>query len=412
MNNLRNFVSIITKTLIGVENGLSKIKPPGFIPFNEIKNILFLRTDRIGDAVNTVVLCEIIKKNFPSKRLYILASPYNAFVFQRLLEIGIIEKIYKLKLTRKTSKYYHPLILPLLSPLEIVLHFFFSTNASINEVLNRLKGEQVDLLVDLVGMRRSLIIKRKANIRYSIGMCPGFGWLHTYSEPATWIYPERKLIVDRYLSVLSRAIQVKFEKKVSLALLPIREPIKLVKEKYDLLFYVGGGSLRKLPLSKLIDLVKLLSKKGLKILMIDDSSHKTISKIPQLKAIDFVSHQITIEEIAWIAQEKCQLILIFDGGMAHYLSTFNKALVIFGPGDHEIWAPWDKNGYAIKKVYPNDIVVKQSQERKHRIFFKKVRCCPCFDIGCLEKTCLDFNQNELNYIAENIMEMMNEDQWQ
>lgn len=410
MHNLRNLVSIIAKTSIGMENELSKLRPPRFIPFDEVKNILFLRTDRIGDAVNTVVLCDIIKKSFPSKRLYVMASPYNAFVFQRLLKMGILEKVYKLNLTKKTSRYYHPLILPFLSPLEIILYFVLPLDAFINKVLNQLRDEQIDLLFDLVGVRRSLIIRKKANIKYSIGMCPGFGWLHTYSEPAFWTYPERKLIVNRYLNVLSRAGQIRFENNVSSALLPVKESLKPIKEKYDLLFYIGGNPLRKPPLIKLTDLIRLLAKKDLKILMIDGPNQKTISKIPPLKGISLMPYPLTIEEIAWIAQEKCRLILTFEGGMAHYLSAFNKALVVFGPADHEIWAPWDRNGYAIKKLYPNDIVVKQSKERRHRIFFKRVRCCPCFEIGCPEKTCLNFNQNELNYIVENIMEIMNENQ--
>ena len=47
----------------------------------DIKKILLIRRNRLGDSINVLPIVEALKKNYPSVKISVLANKYNAEIF-------------------------------------------------------------------------------------------------------------------------------------------------------------------------------------------------------------------------------------------------------------------------------------------------------------------------------------------
>jgi len=343
-------------------------KPPkkfGRIP----AKILFVRSDKIGDAMVTVPVLRDLKLNYPDLKIDVLCSKVNKFVFEDLDFINSVLVV----------------------------------NSS--ELVSRLKAEKYDAIIDLLSTTKKLVrILKRCSPFVAGSRIFGFSWMYNYYLPTNWVSEyDTEPLSFKIEKLLTDCFGFEFTKKDTTE--PYNKKYKTGSEKkeYDLFFHIGTGDIRKLDTEIEEKLLKSLS--GFRVLITDGAETERFnyykSKYSANRNVFFKLYN-SLEMIRPDVL-KSRLVLCYDGGQAHFMEQFARCLVLNGSVSPFLWAPYDFSAYIEFKSLQNGVKVLQSQGKmKHRVLFFPIWCLPCFDIGCNTRPCIN------NILPEQVIETIND----
>jgi len=363
---------------------LYRIKNTGFLTFTDslirfikppkkykkhLNKILFVRNDKIGDALVTVPVLRDLKLNYPDLKIDVLCSPVNKFVFEG------IESINKLHILKNS------------------------------ELVGGLKAEKYDAIVDLLSTTKKLIrILKRCSPFVAGSRIFGFSWMYNYYLPTNWVSEyDNEPMSFKIEKLLTDCFGFEFAKRDSSEPYSKKYQVGNEKKEYDLLFHLGTGEMRKLDMEIEDKLLEILLK--YRVLITDGGETKRFihykNKYSTNNNFTFKLYK-SLEEIQTDIL-KTRLVLCYDGGQAHFMGQFSRCLVLTGSVSPLQWAPYDFSKYTKYKSIQNGVVVLQSEGRmKHRALYSPIWCLPCFDIGCNTRPCIN------NILPEQVLETINE----
>lgn len=338
-------------------------------------NILFINPFGIGDVIWTTPLISNIKEQIPDSSISFWCNQRVKGLFKSdpridkvfALNRGDLKKIYS------ESKFEG-------------MHKFFS-------LLCQLKKERFDLTFDFSLDHRYGLISKLLGIKKRIG--------YNYKNRGRFLTDkididgyDDKPIAGYYLGLL-QFISVQSKIKKPEIFIPNQDLIKCrnlflqlgIRETDSVIGIAASGglswgrnaSLKQWPAVKYGRLAdKLIDERGVKILLLGDSSDKPVSDIiaaaMKNKVID-ITGKTTLTELAAIIKN-LKLLITNDGGPLHIAAALNtKTVSIFGPVDERVYGPYP----------PSNL---------HIVIKKDINCRPCYkkfkvDICNRDKECLN-----------------------
>lgn len=319
------------------------------------KKLLFVRTDRIGDALVTVPVLRDLKLNYPELIIDVLCSEKNKFIFEKL---DFINKV----------------------------HIFTSYDNK-----NILKKEKYDAVIDLVSTdKRFIRLLKKISPFVAGSRLFLYSWIYDYYLYTNWVSETDKEVMGRKIEkLLTDCFDFKFIKRDNSQPYDKSLVQEGIHKEYDLMIHLGTEEIRKLDKNTEENIIESL--KNYKILITDGNQTERFSyyknkygENPNIKFKLYNSLQELVPDTY-----KSRLILCYDGGQAHFLSQFAKTITIFGPGSVNLWRPYEFETYEIFRKLSNDsLVMKSKGNFGHMVVFRPIWCSPCFDIGCDTRPCL------------------------
>ena len=341
-----------------IDKILRLIKPPK--KFNGTpKKLLFIRNDKIGDAMITIPVLRDLKLNYPGIAIHVLCSDTNYFIVKNF---EFIDKV------------------------------FIYDEQKWDEQIKQLQSEKYDALVDLVSMDKRLIYSFRKISKFRLGSrLFGMSWLYTYYLPTNWVSEnESQLITKKIEYAVCDCFSLQFSKRDTS--LPYDKNLQLnsAEKEFDILIHLGTSELRKLDFEKEKELIDAL--KGKRLLITDGGSTERFNyyknKYSSNQNITFRLYD-TLEAVSHDIV-KSKLLLCYDGGQAHYLSQFVQSLSLAGSISPVQWSPYEFEVYEKLKLWDSGVRAIQSKGKKGHIGVSfPIWCCPCFGIGCNTKPCIN-----------------------
>lgn len=339
------------------------------------KKILFIRIDKIGDSLVTLPVLRDLKLNYPEIQIHVLDSEANHFVFMGL---SFIDKTYTFP------------------------------GANPNSVIDDIKQERYDAIVDLVGVNKKLLFRFRKISKFLAGSRTFMlSWVFDYYSKTNWVAEsDNTLMSFKIKDFLKDCFSFEFSREDKT--LPYKSELKQIgnNKEFDILIHLGTSELRKLSFEAEQQLIESL--KNYKLLITDGSETERYifyrSKYSKNNNITFklYSH---LEDTAADATHS-GLALCYDGGQAHFMSQFTKTIVIIGTVSAAQWAPFEFEGYKNLKTWDNGMKAAISMGNfGHIALYYPIWCCPCFDIGCKTRPCIS-KMNAEN-IAETVKDNLN-----
>jgi len=195
---------LIRKILFNFYEKLNFVKKDT-ISLEEVKNILIIRTDRLGDAVVTTPLIKAIKELFPDKKLYVLCSKQNEIIFK---QNPYIDEVFSIDVSPWLN--YSYVKIPIWGSFLNCAYslFYHFKDREIISVLKLLKAKDIDVVFDAVGRKRTAIIAKYLG-KFTIG--PKLSeviFLYDCFSDSIWVNDlSQKHIVERYFDTFFKAIK-------------------------------------------------------------------------------------------------------------------------------------------------------------------------------------------------------------
>jgi ADP-heptose:LPS heptosyltransferase len=313
---------------------IRKYKKSNPYPKN-IKKILLIRRNRLGDSINVLPIIEALKKNYPSIKVSVLANKYNAAIFNYS---EYIDQVYCINEKWGLGR--------------ITLYF--------NPVIKKLRNEGFDLVIGLGGYASilsqiSFCIKGK----YSVGPKSLDGNFNDllFDNAIDKIQGRNNLHVDEMANIVKGA-KLKLPKKLPFPRLNIA-----VRNKEGWLAVCPDVSRRESRYSvenyKEIIRYLLLNKIVKKVLLFLETPKSPYIELVEAGA-KYQKSQNLNKFISKIA--KCKIALTAAGGSSHIASSLNLSVIIIsGIKNQSFWRPYGKNIVVFENennvnlISPNDI---------------------------------------------------------
>lgn len=317
------------------------------------KNILIVRTDRIGDVVLSLPLASIIKKHFPSAKVTFLLRSYTAPLAANNTDID-----------------------------EVIILNENDGKASIKENVNTLKNK-FDVCVTAFPTFRIAWILFLSHIKTRIGS--GYRWYSFLFNKK--VYEHRKYAEHHELEFNVRLLkQIGIDENVNhgnvdFKLAPLPESIKVIEkdfssleidaEKKIIIVHPGsGGSSVDLPFDKLKELVKKISEdRELEILITGSKSEAELCQqlVVNERTKNLAGKYELPELIALIS--KADLMIANSTGPVHIASALGKYVVGFYPHivscSEERWGPYTNKKIIFKPAVQNRQKNKEDYRREN-----------------------------------------------
>jgi len=297
-----------------------------FKPFpKKIRKILVIRLDHIGDMLLTTPVFKTLKNNFPDAEVHVLS---------RTIAVPILEGN---------------------SSVDKIIEFnapWFARGERIdnkNELINKLKKERYDLVLELKGDPRNILFANSIG-SYSVGYSiRGFGFL--LNKVVSW--KGIKHISERYLDLLraigckriSQKLELFIDKKTK------EKVIKMLPSGHKMCINPGVGAVeRQWPLENFAELINKIDSR---IILVDSDKSRT-SKILKLvkdkqKVID-LSGKLNIKELAE-AVKQCNLFIGLESATMHIASAVGTPLIDIHSGVTytKEWGPYQGKHIVLQK---------------------------------------------------------------
>lgn len=303
-----------------------------------VENILLVRRNRLGDAVNVLPIIEGIKECQPDIKIHVLASQYNAVIFQHSSCVDQVHVINEKWLIGKFTLFMHPVLL-------------------------KLREEKFDLVIGLGGYSSVLAqlvawVKGKYNVGpvskkgtlYDLIFDLGVGELEAadkhHIDDMAHIVRQTRLKLPNTLSY-TRLLRPNPPQQKWLAICP---DVKRKESRYPIEQY--GQVIVLLLRDKLVD----------KIVLFTEGPDSEYRQLEQFGAEwrNTANVEEFIREVS-----KCQVAVTAEGGSAHITGALGLGVVVIsGMGHQAYWRPYaqhvrileQKN--AIDKIRPEAIVAE------------------------------------------------------
>jgi ADP-heptose:LPS heptosyltransferase len=393
---------------------ISRIKPPRTFK-GSIKKVLFIRSDRIGDAIVTLPELRDFKMNYPEIQLHVISSNKNRFIFDgspfidKLLTFGQKSHIrrvfeYDEGYTGKFALSDFERILLKIFLFGRFIHFMiyflvpYVFSSQLRNDIRALKEENYDVVFDLKGVKRIALVTRLFSNFTAGSRLFLFSWLYSYYMKSNWVSHDDNITMSvKIENLIKESTGLKFTKRNKDIPYLDHAPLHLSSKKYDVFFHIGTSELRKLNTGH--ETLILNSLKDKKVIVTDSYKTERLNLYKEKFNFEFRLYNKLEDCITDVSGSK--LILCYDGGQAHYLSQFGTTIVIFGPGSVNLWKPYEFEDYE-PYAAGNTQILKSRGKYGHMVVYNPIWCSPCFDIGCKERPCL--NKLDINLLIKLIRE--------
>lgn len=279
------------------------------------RNILIVRTDRIGDVVLSLPLARIIKQHYPNAKVTFLVRAYTK---------ALVENNHFID--------------------EVIILKEESTKILIAENVKQLKQKNFDTTIVVYPTFKIALIVFLSGIKYRVGS--GYR-LYSFLFNKK-VYEHRKDAVkhelEYNLSLLSQlginhiggTNNVSFDLDVNKSSLNKIESLLGSlginnKEKFVIIHPGSGGSAVDLPIDKFIELVKMLSEKKIKVVLTGSENEKEICNQLVLNELVFnLAGELNLEELIALIS-KCSLLIANSTGPIHIAAALGKYTFGFYP---------------------------------------------------------------------------------
>lgn len=327
----------------------------------EPKNILIVRTDRIGDLILTLPLAGLIKKQYPDSKVSFLVREYTKNIVNN-----------------------HPFIDEVLVLKEV------NGNVSLSDNINLIKQRNFDNCIVVYPRFRISLIIFLSRINIRIGT--GYRWYSFLFNKK--VYEHRKN-AERHELEYNVSLLEKLEIKNSVAESNVGYNLKvdesslhnvikiLLDEKLDLqkpiiIVHPGsGGSSVDLPVNKFADLVKMLDADNYQIILTGNKNEiELCEKIKSSGKVKNMAGRFNLDELAALIS-KSVMFISNSTGPIHIAAALGKYTVGFYPKivscSKERWGPYTNK----KLVYEPQIDCKNCTREQ----CEKLNCMNSIDIS-------------------------------
>ncbi|MCX5701425.1 MAG: hypothetical protein NTW64_00360 [Candidatus Omnitrophica bacterium] len=340
--------------------------------FSDIRSVMVKRTDRIGDAVITLPLLLELKKHF---QVTVLTSSYNDYFLKEFIKTRVF-----------TDR-----------PLDFLgcIKLMFS-NLFLMFKRQKKGIPQYDLCLDLNGIRELNVlakIKEENLCKYYASFNMGI-WnsLLQYSYPRYPVLFSDKHILNTYRILVKEAtgVEVKppdyidFSEKMA-------KPFDFNITESFILINISGIEKFRGPSPKMYaELINSLDVKG-KILIMDELNRPHLQEFKEHNKrsdVLYLDKDLSIWELLYIAA-KSLLYVGSDSGISHLLQMPTNAVLFFASPIPCVWKPYSQKPYNKSKI--GNLLVEEtvtSRGLRKKVIYRPIWCRPCFDIGCLAKSCI------------------------
>ncbi|MCS7231964.1 MAG: glycosyltransferase family 9 protein [Elusimicrobiota bacterium] len=302
------------------------------IDITNIKKILVVRLDHLGDIVTSIPVYGQLKKNFPHWQVSVLTSSEGREIF---LNNPFIDKVitFSCPWFNRNYKKWH------------LKDFFYLRKILLNE--------NFDCALELRGDIRNIFLLKLCGIKNIIGYgITGGGFLLTVEL----LWKKSLHAVDKNLAVLE-GLRLKYSSE--LPKIYWDEDEKELKDAYRLLeisndknlivtYHLDSGvETRRWPLEKFLDLIEKVSNSfKVKTVII---GKREIAGLQKLDALSLIG-KTTLRQLIHVIRLS-SLLVTNESGPAHIAAAVGTPVVIIwgGSTDPRIWAPKGKNVEIIHK---------------------------------------------------------------
>ncbi len=325
-------------TVFALPFGLSKKT----LTFHEVRKILVIRLDHIGDVVMTKPAIRALHKKFPHAEIDLLVSEEVAPLFRHAKEIRHVIQSPRSWFAKNIS--------------------FGQSYREFFRLLNLIKKKHYDLGIDFRGDVRNILLMSMAGVGYRLGYgITGGGFLlhdNVPYDPAVHqvlsnlrlleslhILHDNKLLPFEHSNEETSVFWQKAGKELSPSLKP------------RLILHMGSGyPSKRWPAEKFLELIYLLEKEELaQIVLIGTESEKAF--MPDLKPLSDrlidLRGKTQLSDLP-VLFDASDLFVGNDSGPAHIAAAQGLEIVLLASGTNEIryWYPWTEKLHIIQYEVP------------------------------------------------------------
>jgi len=326
----------------------------------EPKNILIVRTDRIGDLILTLPLAGLIKKQYPDSKVSFLVREYT-----------------------KNLVSHHPYIDEVLVLKEV------DGNVSLFDNINLIKQKKFDYCIVVYPRFRISLIVFLSGIKNRIGT--GYRWysflfnrkVFEHRKNAERHELEYNVNLLEKLGIKNTIAENNISYDLRVDEISLQNVIKiLIDEKYDLqkpiiIVHPGsGGSSMDLPIDKFADLVNKIDNDNHQIILTGSKNEIDLcEKIKSSKKVKNLAGRFNLDELTALIS-KSSIFISNSTGPIHIAAALGKYTVGFYPKivscSKERWGPYTNK----KLVYEPQIDCKNCTREQ----CEKLNCMDSIDI--------------------------------
>jgi heptosyltransferase-3 len=340
----------------------------------EPRNILIVRTDRIGDVVLSLPLARIIKQHYPSAKVTFLVRAYTK---------ALVENNHFID--------------------EVIILKEESSKILITKNVEQLKQKNFDTAIVVYPTFKIALIIFLSGIKYRVGS--GYR-LYSFLFNRK-VYEHRKDAVkhelEYNLSLLSQlginhiggTNNVSFDLDVNKSSLNKVESLLSSlginnEEKFVIVHPGSGGSAVDLPLEKFVELVKMLTDKKIKVVLTGSENEKEICNKLVLNELTFnLAGRLNLEELIALIS-KSSLLVANSTGPIHIAAALGKYTFGFYPKvkvcSAKRWGPYTEKKFIYEpEIECNNCTVEQ-----------------CAEVNCMNSINVSSVYNDIIKVLENL----------
>ncbi len=304
----------------------------------DINKMLIIRTDGIGDLLNATPAIALLRQNYPSAEITVLARPLNAPVLIGNPDVDrvlVFDRTLEHRQLSQQLQFYHIL-----------------------------RQEKFDLVVAMQTATLPHVIAFLSGARYRLGRYQKrfrstltHAWRGKYQKGVTHE-------VDRNLELVRLICQGEGKRQLVLNLLPdeivnaktLLASWNLAEVPFLVGIHPGGSSYdKRWPEKQYAEFAdRLVQHDNAKILLLrgPDEAELTQNVQDAMQSDAVVYAPQTIRELSAILSH-CNLFVCNDSGPMHLAAALNvKTVAIFGPTDHVAWRPMSENATIVRRDMP------------------------------------------------------------
>jgi len=340
----------------------------------EPRNILIVRTDRIGDVVLSLPLARIIKQHYPNAKVTFLVRAYTK---------ALVENNHFID--------------------EVIILKEESSKILITKNVEQLKQKNFDTAIVVYPTFKIALIIFLSGIKYRVGS--GYR-LYSFLFNRK-VYEHRKDAVkhelEYNLSLLSQlginhiggTNNVSFDLDVNKSSLNKVESLLSSlginnEEKFVIVHPGSGGSAVDLPLEKFVELVKMLTDKKIKVVLTGSENEKEICNKLVLNELTFnLAGRLNLEELIALIS-KSSLLVANSTGPIHIAAALGKYTFGFYPKvkvcSAKRWGPYTEKKFIYEpEIECNNCTVEQ-----------------CAEVNCMNSINVSSVYNDIIKVLENL----------
>lgn len=340
----------------------------------EPRNILIVRTDRIGDVVLSLPLARIIKQHYPNAKVTFLVRAYTK---------ALVENNHFID--------------------EVIILKEESSKILITKNVEQLKQKNFDTAIVVYPTFKIALIIFLSGIKYRVGS--GYR-LYSFLFNRK-VYEHRKDAVkhelEYNLSLLSQlginhiggTNNVSFDLDVNKSSLNKVESLLSSlginnEEKFVIVHPGSGGSAVDLPLEKFVELVKMLTDKKIKVVLTGSENEKEICNKLVLNELIFnLAGRLNLEELIALIS-KSSLLVANSTGPIHIAAALGKYTFGFYPKvkvcSAKRWGPYTEKKFIYEpEIECNNCTVEQ-----------------CAEVNCMNSINVSSVYNDIIKVLENL----------